>query len=202
MTSDLPFSQASENNKKPILAALSGWLKDSKAVLELGSGTGQHAVFFAPRLEHLIWNTSDLQENHAAITARLSRYPAANLRAPMLLDARDPQWPSSATALGVDAVYSANTAHIMHWDAVMSMFAGVGKVLPIGGLFFLYGPFCYAGEHTSDGNRAFDASLRAGDPGKGIRDKNDLVELAGQAGLVLAKDEAMPANNRLLVWLR
>lgn len=202
MTSDLPFSQASENNKKPILEELRVWLKDSKAVLELGSGTGQHAVYFAPRLEHLIWNTSDLPENHAAIAARLSLHPAANLRAPMLLDARDTRWPSSTAALGVDAIYSANTAHIMHWDAVMSMFAGVGKALPVGGLFLLYGPFCYAGEHTSEGNRAFDASLRAGDAGKGIRDKNDLDELADQAGLTLAGDQAMPANNRLLVWRR
>lgn len=202
MTSDLPFSQASENNKQPILEVLSIWLKDTKAVLELGSGTGQHAVFFAPRLQHLIWNTSDLSDNHAAIAARLSLHPAANLRKPMLLDMRDAQWPLNATALAVDAVYSANTAHIMHWDAVMSMFAGIGKVLPAGGLFLLYGPFCYGGAHTSDGNRAFDASLRAGDAGKGIRDKNDLEELADKAGLALAKDQAMPANNRLLVWRR
>lgn len=202
MPSGLPFSQASENNKKPILEALSVWLKDSTAVLEVGSGTAQHAVFFAPRLQHLIWNTSDLQENHAAIAARLSVEAAANLRAPVLLDTRDPQWPSSVAGLGVDAIYSANTAHIMHWDAVTSMFSGVGAVLPAGGLFLLYGPFSYGGEHTSAGNRAFDASLRASDAGKGIRDRNDLDDLADKAGLSLARDQDMPANNRLLVWRR
>ena len=101
-----------------------------------------------------------------------SRRPT--LRAPVLLDARDPQWPSSVAALGVDAIYSANTAHIMHWGAVTSMFTGVGKALPAGGLFLLYGPFSYGGEHTSDGNRAFDANLRASDADMGIRDRNDL----------------------------
>jgi cyclopropane fatty-acyl-phospholipid synthase-like methyltransferase len=202
MTSTLPFSQASENNKEPILAVLRAWLARSHAVLELGSGSGQHAVHFAPALPHLIWHTSDLQPAHAGIMAWLSRYPSSNLRAPQLLDLRCAGWQVRAQPIGVDAVYSANTAHIMHWEAVCSMFSGVGELLPIGGLFLLYGPFNDAGEYTSEGNRAFDASLRARDAGMGIRDWQAIDTLAVHAGLQLLKDEAMPANNRLLIWCR
>ena len=202
MSNERPFSQASENNKAPILGELREWLASSHAVLELGSGTGQHAVHFAPELAHLIWHTSDLPPAHAGINAWLAHMPAGNLRAPRIIDVRCEAWHQPVSALAVDAVYSANTAHIMHWDAVRSMFAGVGQVLPIDGLFLLYGPFCYAGEHTSDGNRAFDASLRAQDPGMGIRDRHALDGLAADAGLVLAADQAMPANNRLLIWRR
>ena len=202
MTSELPFSQSSENNKEPILDALRVWLGNSHTVLELGSGTGQHAVHFAPRLNHLTWQTSDLQGAHAAIIAWLSRSPCGNLRAPLRVDVRDPRWHAGVESIGVDAVYSANTAHIMHWPAVVSMFVGVGHLLPAGGLFLLYGPFCYAGKHTSDGNRTFDASLRERDPGMGIRDRHALDALAEDAGLALEQDQAMPANNRLLVWRR
>jgi hypothetical protein len=202
MTSELPISQASENNKGPILEVLRCWLANTNTVLELGSGTGQHSVSFAPALSHLIWHTSDLQPCHKGITAWMSRYPSTNLRAPLLLDVRREGWFECASTIGVDAVYSANTAHIMHWPAVCSMFAGVGQVLDGGGLFLLYGPFSYGGTHTSDGNRAFDQHLRAGDPGMGIRDLGALEALANDAGLELAHDQAMPANNRLLIWRR
>ena len=202
MSSELPFSQACENNKEPILQVLREWLVNSRAVLELGSGSGQHAVHFAPGMPHLSWHTSDLQPSHAGILAWMAQCPAANLRAPLLLDVRREQWQECASLPAVDAVFSANTAHIMHWEAVCSMFAGVGRLLPEGGHFLLYGPFIYAGEHTSDSNRAFDASLRGRDPGMGIRDQHALVALAMQAGLQLAQDQPMPANNRLLIWQR
>lgn len=202
MSNELPFSQASDNNKEPILDVLRSRLANSRSVLELGSGTGQHAVHFAPQLAHLTWHTSDLARNHAGINARLAQYRAANLRAPQLLDVQVSDWHVPFAGLAVDAVYSSNTAHIMHWPAVCAMFVGVGQLLSPGGQLLLYGPFSYGGEHTSDGNRAFDASLRAGDPGMGIRDWNDMDAQAVQVGLSVVKDQAMPANNRLLIWQR
>ena len=202
MTRDLPFSQASENNKGPILDVLLCSLERSHAVLEVGSGTGQHAVHFAPELPHLTWHTSDLEPTHAGINARITQCPSSNLRTPRLLDVRREGWQAAVATLGIDAVYSANTAHIMHWESVCSLFAGTGQLLPPAGLLLLYGPFSYGGEHTSDGNRAFDKSLRARDPGMGIRDQHALEVLAVAAGLKLADDRSMPANNRLLIWQR
>lgn len=202
MTSELPFSPASENNKGPILQVLRKWLTHSHALLEVGSGTGQHAVYCAPELPHLTWHTSDLTAAHAGIRAWLARFPSSNVRAPRLLDVRCEGWFECSALLGVDAVYSANTAHIMHWQAVCSLFVGVGQLLDARGLFLLYGPFSYAGAHTSEGNRAFDQSLRAADPAMGIRDLHALEVLADDAGLDLADDQEMPANNRLLVWRR
>jgi hypothetical protein len=202
MTSELPTSQASENNKGPILPVLRKWLAHSHALLEVGSGSGQHAVYCAPELPHLTWYTSDLEAAHVGIHAWLSHFPSSNIRAPQLLDVRNEGWFESPALVGVDAIYSANTAHIMHWPAVCSMFAGVGRLLSSQGLFLLYGPFSYAGAHTSDGNRAFDQSLRARDPAMGIRDLNALEALAADAGLELEHDQAMPVNNRLLVWRR
>ena len=202
MPRDLPFSQASENNKGPILDVLLSRLERSHAVLEVGSGTGQHAVHFAPVLPHLIWHTSDLEPAHAGINAWISQCPSSNLRTPRLLDVRREGWQARVEKLAIDAVYSANTAHIMHWEAVCSLFAGTGQLLPPAGLLLLYGPFSYGGEHTSDGNRTFDESLRARDPGMGIRDLHALDALAVAAGLELAQDQSMPANNRLLIWQR
>jgi cyclopropane fatty-acyl-phospholipid synthase-like methyltransferase len=202
MSSELPTSQASENNKGPILHVLRKWLAHSHALLEVGSGTGQHAVYCAPELPHLTWQTSDLETAHGAIHAWLSRFPSSNIRAPRLLDVCNENWFECPALIGVDAIYSANTAHIMHWPAVCSMFAGAGQLLRREGLFLLYGPFSYAGAHSSDGNRVFDQSLRARDAQMGIRDLDALQALAADAGLELEHDHAMPANNRLLLWRR
>ncbi len=202
MTDELPCSQASENNKTPILDVLRTWLAQSRVVLEVGSGTGQHAVHFAPALPHLIWQTSDLQSAHAGINAWIAKCPSSNLRAPIVLDVQRGDWQEDVSQLAVDAVYSANTAHIMHWKVVCSLFEGVGRLLPAGGLLLLYGPFSDGGRHTSDSNRAFDASLRARDPDMGIRDLYALDALAADAGLRMAGNQGMPANNRLLIWRR
>ncbi len=202
MTDELPFSQSSENNKIPILDVLRTWLAQSRVVLEVGSGTGQHAVHFAPALPKLIWRTSDLQSTHAGINAWIAKCPSSNLRAPIVLDVQRADWQEDVAQLAVDAVYSANTAHIMHWDVVCSLFAGVGRLLPAGGIFLLYGPFSDGGRHTSDSNRTFDASLRARDPDMGIRDLYALDALAADAGLRMAGNQGMPANNRLLIWRR
>ncbi len=191
-----PFSESCEQNKQPILAVLREALADSSAVLEIGSGTGQHAVFFARELPYLTWYTSDRLEYHPGIRAWLEEAGLANVHGPAELDARQREWP----AVEVDAVFSANTAHIMDWPAVEAMFAGVGRLLPADGVFCLYGPFNYGGRYTSQSNERFDAWLRARDPASGVRDFDDLEALARAAGLELQRDYEMPANNRTLVW--
>lgn len=195
---DLPFSQACENNQAPILAVLTQAFADRRQVLEIGSGTGQHGVYFAPRLPHLVWQTSDLAANHAGISAWQAAYPAPNLRPPLLLDLARSGWPDGP----FDAVFSANTAHIVAWPLVEQLFALAGAHLPAGGVLALYGPFNYGGSYTSDSNRAFDAWLRTRDPASGIRHFEDIAALAATHGLALEHDHAMPANNRLLVFRR
>lgn len=195
---DLPFSQACENNQAPILSVLAQAFADRRRVLEIGSGTGQHGAYFAPRLPHLIWQTSDLSENHAGIRAWQAHRPAPNLLPPLLLDLRTSDWPEGA----FDAVFTSNTAHIVAWPLVQRLMALVGAHLPSGGVLAMYGPFNYAGTFTSDSNRDFDAWLRSRDPASGLRDVEDIVALALQHGLGLEGDHAMPANNRLLIFRR
>ncbi|EAS47860.1 hypothetical protein GB2207_08626 [marine gamma proteobacterium HTCC2207] len=193
---DKPFSQACENNKEPIFDLLAPLLQDKTHLLEIGSGTGQHAVWFAPQLPHLIWQTSDLIENHQGILQWLDDYPAANLRAPITLNVAEAQWPD----VSADAVYTANTAHIMAWHEVQAMFEKVSSNLPANGIFSLYGPMKYAGEHTSESNRFFDLRLRERVAHRGIREFHEINQLALNGDLILLDDHAMPANNRLLIW--
>lgn len=190
------FSQSCENNKIPILEVLQPRLACRRALLEIGSGTGQHAAFFAASLPQLVWQPSDVAGNHASIDAWIDGLD--NARPPMLLDVDGDDWP----ARRYDAVFSANTAHIMHWPTVVHMFHGVSGILEPGGVFALYGPFNYQGEYTSAGNQHFDRALRATDPGMGIRDFEAIAELASSAELTLLADHAMPANNRTLLWER
>lgn len=191
-----PFVAACEMNRAPILEVLRVIFAPGSAVLEIGSGTGQHAVYFGAHLPQLTWHTSDLPEHHDGIRQWLDEAALDNVRAPIALDVTEQPW----TVPDVDAVYSANTAHIMSWPTVSLMINGVAHVLPAGGLFALYGPFNYAGAYTSAGNARFDQFLRAGDPACGIRDFAALDALASAAGLALVDDHDMPANNRLLVW--
>lgn len=183
-----PFSEASERNRAPILAVLRRVLKDSTRVLEIGSGTGQHAAYFASELPHLVWQASDVAEHLPGIRQWISN------PAPIELDV-DKQWP----AVDADAVFSANTCHIMSWPQVQRMFDGIGKI-PSLNTFCLYGPFSYGGRHTAESNARFDAMLRGRDPGGGVRDFDDIAALAARVALVLQEDNAMPANNRLLVF--
>jgi SAM-dependent methyltransferase len=191
-----PYSEACDRNRDPILAVIEPLLVECKAVLEIGSGTGQHAVYFAEKMPHLLWHTSDRDEYHQGIGQWLEEARLANLRPPLSLDVTRWPWP----ALAVDAVFSANTAHIMHWSEVEALFSGVGELLPENGFFLLYGPFNYEGRYTSDSNERFDARLKSRDPLSGIRDFEALVRLASRAGLLLRQDFAMPANNRILFW--
>jgi SAM-dependent methyltransferase len=190
------YSEACEENKDPILAVLRRELAGCRAVLEIGSGTGQHAVYFSRHLPHLSWQPSDLEINHASINAWRSEAALDNLLPPLLLDVTGNHWPDSR----FDSVFSANTTHIMSWPAVVAMFAGIATVLKTGGSFCLYGPFNYDRCYTSDSNARFDIWLKQQDPLSGLRDVEDLVELASTRGLHLKQDYAMPVNNRLLVW--
>jgi len=191
-----PFSQACENNKRPILEILVRHLADVRRVLEVGSGTGQHAVYFGERLPHLTWQTSDRRDYHEGIGAWVTEAGLDNVHPPLDLDVMVEPWPVDT----VDAVFSANTAHIMSWPMVEAFVAGVGRRLKRDGLFLLYGPFSYGGVHTSESNERFNLSLKSQDPAMGIRDFEAVGALAQAAGMTLLEDNAMPANNRLLVW--
>ncbi|MCU7906528.1 MAG: DUF938 domain-containing protein [Candidatus Thiodiazotropha sp. (ex Epidulcina cf. delphinae)] len=192
-----PFSEACEENKAPILQIIQRLFRDCRSVLEIGSGTGQHAVHFAAALPHLIWQTSDRVENHPGIRTWLDEAALPNLRDPIELDVSDP-WPDSRFG----AVFSANTAHIMSWSEVELLFQGVGRLLKRGGCFALYGPFNFQGRYTSESNRSFDQWLKNRDTLSGIRDFEALDEQAGLNGLVFNEDVEMPVNNRILVWFR
>lgn len=193
-----PFSQACENNKQPILAILQRVFGDAKQVLEIGSGTGQHAVHFARHMPWLYWQTSDLEENHAGIKAWIQDAAPDNIGQPIALDVSRTKWPHQK----VDAVFSANTLHIMSWPEVETFFQKLPAILPPHASLAIYGPFNYKGQYTSDSNRQFDAWLKARAPHRAIRDIEAVDQLAQNSGLEWVEDNPMPANNRLLVWRR
>lgn len=195
----LPFSQACENNKQPILSLLMQWFAQSNHVLEVGSGTGQHCVHFAAHLDHLHWQPSDQLTYLANLQARLAHFPLCNLADPVALDVSQ-SWPQFTTQ--VDAIYSANTLHIMSKPLVEAFFAGCGQVLATPGCVAVYGPFNYAGQYTSASNQQFDDWLKQQNPHSGIRDIEWITSLAKQHDLHLQQDVAMPANNRMLYFTR
>ena len=190
-----PFSQACEENKIPIRDVLSLYLADVTSLLEIGSGTGQHAVFLARNFPHLTWQTSDLREHLPGIRAWLDEAQLPNLPAPTELDVTL-NWPQERYS----AVFSANSAHIMSEPEVAAMMRGIPGVLRPGGIFALYGPFNYGGRFTSESNARFELWLKGRDPQSGIKDFELLDILARESGLTLVRDHEMPVNNRLLVW--
>jgi SAM-dependent methyltransferase len=197
MSAPLPDAPATGRNREPILAVLRRVFAERTRVLEVGSGTGQHAVHFAAAMPHLVWQTSDLAENHAAIDAWIAASEATNVLPPFVLDAAHPeQWPDAR----FDAVFTANTLHIMGWPEVESLFAALPGVVSPGGVLVVYGPFNIDGRFTAPSNEAFDARLREDDPRRGIRDLEAVQALAADAGFEFVEDIAMPANNRCLVW--
>ena len=193
-----PDAPATARNRDAILAVLGEELQGRRSVLEIGSGTGQHAVYFGPRMPHQQWQTSDVAENHAGIVAWIDSSDCTNVLPPIELDVL------ATTNLDgrFDAVFSANTAHIMSFAAVTAMFRIVSDVLACEGIFCLYGPFNVDGQFTSESNARFDQSLRAQDPDMGIRDLADLEALADAGNLEMARRYAMPSNNMLLVFAR
>ncbi len=198
MPQDLPYSAASERNRDPILAVLREVFTVPQSLLEIGSGTGQHAVYFAEQLPHLQWIPSETPQRQATLAPRLALARLPNLQPTLQLDVTSESWPVD----NVQGVFAANVAHIMSWDAVGAMFAGMGRILASGGAFCLYGPFNTNGQFTSDSNATFDTDLRTRDAAMGIRDLADLQALAKRHALTLEQDFPMPANNRLLVWRR
>lgn len=198
----IQHSEASERNKRPILCILTDVLAASRRVLEIGSGTGQHAVYFAAALPHLTWQPSERAEMLGDLRARVAAEGPPNCAEPLELDVGARLWPATVMHGRCDVVFSANTLHILAWSSVERLFDGIGQVLADGGRFCVYGPFRYNGSFTTPSNERFDRALRARDPLSGIRDFEAVNELARQQCLELQADRSMPANNQLLIWNR
>jgi len=192
-----PHSPACDRNRNPILSVLREHFADRRQVLEIGSGTGQHAVYFAAAMSHLQWQTSDIAENLPGIRAWLDDAALANTPPPLELDVN-----GALPLAGFDAVFSANTLHIMSWLEVQRMFLRLNQIVAVDFKLAIYGPFNYGGRFTSESNAAFDASLKSRGPHMGIRDFEAVNSLAKPVGLKLVADVEMPANNRMLVWRR
>ncbi len=197
---NLPFSQACENNKGAILTVLREVFSDRRQVLEIGSGTGQHATHFASALTHLLWQPTEVPQNLHVLRPRCAAYAGGNLLREQALDVWDEPWQVSIP----DAVFSANTLHIMSFASVQRLFEVLGDaVYETSGadrVLAVYGPFNYGGEYTSESNARFDRWLAEQHPDSAIRDFEAVNALAQQAGYTLLSDNEMPANNRLLVW--
>lgn len=198
MNEPLPFSQACENNKSPILEKLQRVFLTTGKVLEIGAGTGQHAVHFAGGMPYLQWQPTDHPDSVDLSRHRLEQAALPNMLPALALDVTAAHWPVESFTWA----FSANTAHIMAWTAVEKMFYQIGRRMPEFGAFCLYGPFNNQGRFSSESNRQFDEHLRARSPRMGIRDLEDLNLLAESASLVLAENHAMPANNQLLVFVK
>jgi len=191
-----PFSQACENNKDPILSVLTQIWSTACEVLEVGSGTGQHAVHFATHLPHLRWQPSDRTENIPGMKTWFDEAQLDNIREPLVLDVKDAPWPVTK----IENVFTANTLHIMSWKHVQIFFNRMGKYLMDAGEFVSYGPFNRHGQYTSDSNARFDIWLKQQDPVSAIRDMDALEDLARQYGIKLMDEIDMPANNKILIW--
>jgi hypothetical protein len=199
-----PYSPSCDRNQEPILAVLREQFVDRRDVLEIGSGTGQHAVYFAAAMPWLRWQCSDHQEALPGIRMWLDEAALPNTPPPFALQAVQMPQPGLAPPLPsrYHAVFSANTLHIMGWPEVQALFAGLATVLTEDAVLAVYGPFNEDGAYTSGSNREFDGWLKARDPRSGIRDVEAVIGLADAIGLRLIADQVMPANNRMLVWRR
>jgi trans-aconitate methyltransferase len=198
MAMSKPYSEACERNQGPILDVLRDAFADRRKVLEVGGGTGQHAAHFARHLPHLLWQTTDVAQHLPGIQQWIDEARLANLPDAIVLDINQASWPQ----IDADAVFTANTLHIISWPEVERLFERIGSLLPPGGVLAVYGPFKYGGVHTAQSNARFDLMLRERDPESGLRDFEAVDELARRTGLTLVRDHAMPANNRTVVWAR
>ncbi|WP_196139917.1 DUF938 domain-containing protein [Aliikangiella sp. G2MR2-5] len=193
-----PYSEACERNQKPIFDVIEPYLVSCRSLLELGSGTGQHAIYFGRRLKHLSWQTSDLRSNHHGINQWIKESDIGNILPPIPLDVLNDEWPKTL----YEASFSANTAHIMPWEAVEAAFYGLSRVLKPEAPLLIYGPFNYKGKFTSESNCQFDRWLKQQHAHQGIRDFEAMCLLGEKNGFQFEKDIAMPANNRILVWVK
>lgn len=196
MIDSLPFSQACENNKLPILEKIQAAFADRSRILEIGGGTGQHAVFFAEQMPHVIWQSTDIPSNVDSLNQRIKQAALPNLPSAISLDVNDSEWNCGE----FDAVFTANSLHIMSAASVELFFTNLSSKIDEGTLLIAYGPFRYNGEFTTESNARFDTWLKDRDPLSGIRDFEHVNALAKDIGLQLLEDFAMPANNQLLVW--
>lgn len=191
-----PFSQACQNNAKPILDVLQRILVDTKTVLEIGSGTGQHAVYFGKHLSYLQWQTSDLLANHQGIGLWLDDAGLNNVLPPIEIDISNVEQDIEE----YDAIFISNVLHIINSKQVEQLFTILAKAIEKKGYLIIYGPFNYEGQFTSDSNMRFDQWLKAADSKRGIRDFERVNKLAQDAGFIIKEDNSLPANNRLLIW--
>jgi len=191
-----PYSESCDQNRDAILAILKRLFEKKTRILEIGSGTGQHAVYFSQHMPHLIWQCSDQIEYHDGINQWLDEANLENTLKPIALNVSTDSWPD----INIDAIFSANAVHIMSWENVVDFFKNAGKLLPEKGLLVLYGPFNFNNQYTSESNAHFDNWLKQRDPKSGIRNFEDLERLAQQAGLKFQENISMPANNRILSW--
>jgi len=190
-------SPACDRNREPILSELKRTLKyTSGTLLEIGSGTGQHATYFAPSFPEIIWQSSDLAENLKNIELWRREFNLSNIKPAIELNIAHTPWPFT----NIQTIFTANTLHIISWPLVESFFEGVNQTLDNGGLCLVYGPFNYEGKFTSTSNKQFDAWLKSRDPESGIRDFKAVNNLAICHGLTFIEDVPMPANNRMLIW--
>ena len=196
MSEILPFSQSCENNKDYILEVLTKHLSTAGQILEIAGGTGQHAVYFARHMTQLTWQTSDLADNVETLNKRVLLSELENLPYAVALDVTQKPWFCDAPS----HMFTANSLHIMAESSVKEFFKGVKRHLVEGGFLFVYGPFKYQGKFTTKSNANFDLWLKARDPVSGIRDFETVNDYALEAGLKLIEDNALPANNQLLVW--
>ncbi|MBD1862884.1 MULTISPECIES: DUF938 domain-containing protein [Trichocoleus] len=199
---------ATARNREPILQVLQRVLPDTGTVLELASGTGEHAIFLAPRLQPRIWQPSDPNpEMVASIAAWQQEWPSKHLRSPLQLDAREPVWPVEIVSDGNDlpeppisAIVCINMIHIAPWSACLGLMAGAGRILPAGGILYLYGPYQQSGQHTAPSNEFFDETLRSQNPEWGVRHLEDVVAAANAQNLTLLETVPMPANNFSVIF--
>jgi len=194
----IPYSEACQRNKDAILDVARPYFEKISSVLEIGSGTGQHAVYFAQNCPNLIWQTSDQSQHLQGIEAQLSNAGVENVLPPFALDVKQKLWSPSASKY--DCIFTANTFHIMAWAEVQAFFKGLSQLTQKGSYLVVYGPFKYAGKFTSASNQQFDQSLRARAGASAIRDFEEVNKLAAEANFGLLSDTPMPANNQCIVW--
>lgn len=200
--SNAPFSPAAERNKQPILDVLRQILPKQGCALEVASGTGQHTAWFATALPQWVWQPSEANADALpGLAVRMLEAGLSNVRAPLLLDVMEPQWPVTC-ATPFDAIYCANMLHISPWATCAALMQGSARHLTPKGSLVLYGPFIEGDIPTAPGNLAFDESLRSQNPAWGLRQRADVEHEAQRAGLVLRERHAMPANNLILVFAR
>lgn len=191
-----PVAESCLQNQQVILEALQTVFTEAGKVLEIGSGTGQHAVYFSAQMPHLLWQPSDLAEQHPGMLLWLNEVEHQRIKSPLELDVDDSEWPLT----DIDYVFTANTTHIISTEQTQKMFRHIAAVLKPGGLFAQYGPFNYNGNYTSESNARFDVWLKQRNPQSGIKHFETLLEYADKNQLTSVQDIEMPANNRLLVW--